>query len=48
MEVKSVKKKLKDKAFARNVNREDIEHGLSLIGKTADEHIGFLIDVFRS
>jgi lysyl-tRNA synthetase class 2 len=46
MEPKSIKKKLKDKGFAANVSRSDIEQGLTLIGKTADEHIGFLINVF--
>lgn len=46
MEVKSVKKKLKDKGFARNVSREDIAEGFTLIGKTPDEHIAFLIEVF--
>lgn len=48
MEAKSVKKKLKDKSFAANVSRDDINEGLSLIVKTADEHIGFLISVFKS
>lgn len=47
MEAKSVKKKLKDKSFAANVSREDINRGFELIGKTADEHISFLIGVFR-
>ena len=47
MEVKSVKKKLKDKSFAANVSRADIERGFELIGKTADEHIAFLIEVFK-
>ncbi len=47
MEPKSIKKKLKDKSFAANVSREDINRGLELIGKTDDEHIGFLIGVFR-
>lgn len=46
MEPKSVKKKLKDKSFAVNVSREDIIQGMTLIGKTPDEHIGFLIAVF--
>lgn len=46
MEVKSVKKKLKDKSFAANVSRADIERGFELIGKTPDEHIQFLIEVF--
>jgi putative nucleotidyltransferase with HDIG domain len=48
MEVKSVKKKLKDKNFAANVSREDIEHGFELINKTPDEHIDFLIKVFQT
>lgn len=47
MEVKSVKKKLKDKSFAANVSREDIDRGFTLIGKTPDEHIAFLIEVFK-
>lgn len=48
MEPKSVKKKLKDKSFAANVSREDITHGMELIGKTPDEHISFLIKVFQA
>jgi lysyl-tRNA synthetase class 2 len=47
MAVKSVKKKIKDKSFAANVSREDIRQGFELIGKTPDEHIGFLIEVFK-
>jgi len=47
MEVKSIKKKIKDKAFARNVSREDIQAGFDLIGATPEEHIQFLIDVFK-
>lgn len=47
MQPKSIKKKLKDKGFAANVSREDINLGFELIGKTPDEHIGFLITVFR-
>lgn len=46
MQVKSVKKKIKDKSFAANVNREDIALGFELIGKTPEEHIEFLIKVF--
>lgn len=46
MQPKSIKKKLKTKGFAANVNRDDIAEGLELIGKTADEHFGFLISVF--
>jgi len=47
MKVKSVKKKLKDKGFAANVSREDIQKGFELIGKTPEEHIAFLIEVFK-
>lgn len=47
MKYKSVKKKLKDKAFAANVPREDIEKGAELIGKPLNEHVEFLIEVFR-
>jgi lysyl-tRNA synthetase class 2 len=47
MEVKSVSKKLKDKSFAANVSRDDITQGMELIGKTPEEHIGFLIEVFK-
>lgn len=48
MEVKSVKKKLKDKSFAVNVSRDDISQGVELIGISLDDHIGFLIDVFKT
>ncbi len=47
MEAKSIKKKLKDRGFAANVSREDIQHGFELIGKEPDEHIAFLIEVFK-
>lgn len=47
MEVSSVKKKLKDKAFARSVNRDDIRQGLEELGVDADEHIRFVIDALR-
>ncbi|OGJ38898.1 MAG: hypothetical protein A2383_02780 [Candidatus Pacebacteria bacterium RIFOXYB1_FULL_39_46] len=47
MSPKSVKKKLKDKSFAANVNRADIKKGFELIGKNPDEHISFLIEVFK-
>jgi putative nucleotidyltransferase with HDIG domain len=39
VEVASVKKKMKDKAFARAVRREDITGGAELLGLTLDEHI---------
>lgn len=39
VEVAGVKKKMKDKAFARGVNRDDITEGASLLGIPVDEHI---------
>lgn len=47
MEVSSVKKKLKDKAFARSVNRDDIRQGMEELGVSPDEHIRFVIDALR-
>lgn len=47
MEVASVKKKLKDKAFARTVNRDDIHQGVAELGVELDEHIRFVIDSLR-
>jgi len=47
MEVSSVKKKLKDKAFARSVNRDDIKQGVEELGVNIDEHICFVIDALR-
>jgi predicted hydrolase (HD superfamily) len=47
LEVSSVKKKLKDKAFARSVNRDDIRQGIEELGADADEHIRFVIDALR-
>lgn len=44
---KSVKKKLKDKAFARGVDREEVRIGLELLGVTPDEHIAFIIEALR-
>jgi predicted hydrolase (HD superfamily) len=47
MEVSSVKKKLKDKAFARSVNRDDIRQGVEELGVAIDDHIRFVIDALR-
>lgn len=47
MEVSSVKKKLKDKAFARTVNREDIHQGVAELGVSLEDHIRFVIDALR-
>jgi predicted hydrolase (HD superfamily) len=40
VEVAGVKKKMKDKAFARAVKREDITDGAELLGLTVEEHVG--------
>jgi predicted hydrolase (HD superfamily) len=40
VEVAGVKKKMKDKAFARAVKREDIADGAELLGITVEEHVG--------
>lgn len=48
LEVSSVKKKLKDKAFARNVNREDITKGAEELGVNLDEHIQFVIEAMKT
>jgi putative nucleotidyltransferase with HDIG domain len=47
VEVRSVKKKLKDKAFARSVSREDIRNGAEDLGIPLDEHIEFCIQAMR-
>jgi predicted hydrolase (HD superfamily) len=47
LEVSSVKKKLKDKAFARSVNRDDIKLGVEELQVDMDEHIRFVIDALR-
>jgi putative nucleotidyltransferase with HDIG domain len=43
LEVGSVKKKLKDKAFARTVNRDDVYRGAGELGVDLDEHIAFVV-----
>jgi predicted hydrolase (HD superfamily) len=43
VEVAGVKKKMKDKAFARGVNRDDITKGAEELGVPLDEHIAFCI-----
>lgn len=47
LEVKSVKKKLKDKAFARGVSREDVHAGAEELGLPLDEVIGEVIAALR-
>jgi len=48
VEVKSVIKKMKDKAFARAVNRDDIKNGAEGLGIPLDEHIQFCIDAMKN
>jgi predicted hydrolase (HD superfamily) len=48
LEPKSVKKKLKDKAFAAAVSREDIQKGIAEMGVEVDEHIRMCIEAIRS
>lgn len=47
MKASSVRKKLKDKSFAANVNRDDIQMGFDLLGVEPTDHIAFLIGVFQ-
>lgn len=48
VEVKSVLKKMKDKAFARQVNREDIQNGAAGLELPLEEHIQFCINAMRT
>jgi predicted hydrolase (HD superfamily) len=48
VDVPSVRRKLKDKAFARNVNRDDIVNGATELGVPLDEHIAFCIDAMTA
>jgi putative nucleotidyltransferase with HDIG domain len=47
VDVKSVRKRMKDKAFARKVNRDDIVNGAADLGVDLDEHIGFCIEAMK-
>jgi len=47
LEVSSVKKKLKDKAFARGVSRDDVLGGAAELGVPLEEHIGFVLAALR-
>jgi predicted hydrolase (HD superfamily) len=48
VEAKSVRKKLKDKAFARAINRDDITRGAEELGVDLDEHIDFCIRAMQA
>ena len=48
VDAKSVRKKMKDKAFARSVNRSDIVHGAADLGVELEDHITFCIDAMKT
>ena len=48
VDTKSVRKKMKDKAFARSVSREDIVNGAAEMGVELDEHIDFCIRAMQA
>jgi len=47
LEPRSVKKKLKDKAFAAKVDRDEIQSGVRLLGVELEDHVRFVIDALR-
>ena len=47
VDAKSVRRRMKDKAFARKVNRDDIINGAAALGVDLDEHIAFCIEAMR-
>jgi putative nucleotidyltransferase with HDIG domain len=47
VDTKSVRKKLKDKAFARSVSRDDILNGAAALGVDLDQHIEFCIEAMK-
>ncbi len=48
VEVKGVLKKMKDKAFARAVKREDMTHGADLLGVPLEEHVGVCLGAMQA
>ena len=47
VEARSVRKKMKDKAFARGVSRDDVINGAAELGVDLDEHIAFVIEAMQ-
>jgi len=48
VDAKSVRKRMKDKAFARSVNRQDIINGAAALGIDLDEHITFCVEAMKT
>lgn len=48
VDARSVRKKMKDKGFARGVNRDDVINGAQDLGVELDEHIQFVVDAMRA
>jgi putative nucleotidyltransferase with HDIG domain len=48
VEARSVRKKMKDKAFARSVSRDDITQGAAELGLDLDQHVTFCIEAMKS
>ena len=47
VDAKSIRKRMKDKAFARSVNRQDIINGAADLGIDLDEHVTFCIEAMK-
>ena len=47
VDAKSIRKKMKDKAFARSVSRDDIINGAAELGVDLDQHISFCIEAMK-
>jgi putative nucleotidyltransferase with HDIG domain len=47
VKVKSIKKKFKDKAFARGVNRQEVQEGAQELGVELWEHVGFVLESMK-
>jgi predicted hydrolase (HD superfamily) len=48
LKVSSVRKRMKDKAFARAVHREEIVEGAAGLGMELEDHIAFVVDAMRA
>ncbi len=48
VDAKSIRKRMKDKAFARSVSRDDIVNGAADLGVDLDEHIAFCVEVMKT